>query len=152
MKNLIVSLAICLSCCSVSAAWELVPLEQLIASSDLVVIGKLAYVMRAEPGPAATDHGYIEASEVLKGQVPDGHGIVLAFPGKRGNPGPDGTFKSSLTAKDLRFEEGLDVCWLLKRVPGTDSYAVDHPSRIQPYPSYDEVRARVTAVAKASAR
>ncbi|MBI3890708.1 MAG: hypothetical protein HY303_04170 [Candidatus Wallbacteria bacterium] len=149
MKKLILALCVGLASVTCVRAWELIPLERLIADSDLVVIGKLSYVMRGEPGLDAVDHGYIEASEVLKGQVPDGHGLVLVFPGRRGTAGPDGKFHSTLTAGDLRFEEGLDVCWLLKRVPGTDAYAIDHPSRVQPYPFYDDLRARVVKAKQA---
>lgn len=130
--------------------WELKPLETLIAESDLVVVGRLADVRREEPGPSATDRGTIRPQELLKGRVPDGGGAVLSFPGRRGSYGVDGLFHSTLTGADLRFEEGLEACWFLKRNPADGTYAVSHPSMVQPHPFYDSIRGAIAGRAKSA--
>ncbi len=140
MKTTLIAVCVCLLAASNLVAWELIPLEKLIADSDLVLIGKLSYVMRAAPGPDSTDHGYLEGYEVVKGTVADGKGVVLAFPGQRGTAAADGKFKSSLTPQDLRFEEGMEACWFLKKAAGGDAYEARHPSCVQPYPFYDGIR------------
>ena len=141
MKTHLIALTIGTLACSVAGGWELIATDQLIARSDLIIIAKLGYIKRGEPGPQATDVGYLQAQEVLKGNPADGRGAVLTFPGRRGTIGSDGTFRSSLTATDLRFEEGLEACWFLKRKPGSDSFEIDNPVCVQPYPFYDSIRA-----------
>ncbi len=53
MKKLILALCLLLSGLAAAGAWDLLPMERLIAESDLVVICKLSYIMRGDPGPQA---------------------------------------------------------------------------------------------------
>ena len=102
--------------------WERMSDEQLVASSDLIVIGEWLGQSQVvvEVGRSAQGLGVVAVSEVLKGSLEAGFALVQ-------RPG-SGAVRSS---SDLNFERGQTGLWLLRaKSSGTQAiYLTDHPQR-----------------------
>ena len=102
--------------------WARLSDEELIASSDLIVMGEwLGETQIALEGAASTQGvGVIAVSEVIKGKREPGFVLVQ----RRGA----GALRSS---SDLSFERGQRGLWLLRAKPGGAQgiYLADNPQR-----------------------
>ena len=102
--------------------WARLSDEELIASSDLIVMGEwLGETQIALEGAASTQGvGVIAVSEVIKGKREPGF-VLVQRPGA-------GALRSS---SDLSFERGQRGLWLLRAKPGGAQgiYLADNPQR-----------------------
>jgi hypothetical protein len=96
---------------------------ELLAASDVVVVGRLAGSSEITPaGSGATLHlGALVPSEVLKG--PPGIDLVLIELPRRNAP---------RSGSDVTFRTGDQGLWLLRRRADTGTYLADHPQRFVP--------------------
>lgn len=108
--------------------WAALSDEELIADSDLIVIGVWQEVRL--PGGAAEENlqGRIAVSEVLKGRK-NLTSIRLA----------QTSHKLLHSSTDLVFRTGDQGLWLLRQSPGQqDIYLIDHPQRFVPVPGGEQ--------------
>lgn len=108
----------------VHATWASLSETQLLARSELVVIGELighSEVVLSE-GASALNLGVIRVDEVLKG--PEGMSIAyLALPRAKG----------PAVSTDIHYRTGQQGLWYLRaRGSGQGVYLADHPQRFVP--------------------
>ena len=123
------------------AMWASMSDDELVASSELIVIGEwLGQTAVTLPGATgAQTFGVIAVAEVLKGQRETGFVLVQ-------RPAASALRSSS----DLNFERGQKGLWLLRAVPGAKGlYAFDHPQR---FVSAATDPARIAALRRLTAR
>lgn len=123
-------------------AW--IELPDLVQKSDLIIVGKITKIDKAEPSRGATDRATITVEEVLLGKA--GKTVVIGFPGERIWIGPDGRESRYEASNWIRYKMRQDGIWLLKWNKKAGFYTAAHPARRQPREKLDEVKA---AIAKA---
>lgn len=107
-----------------AGTWVRMPTDQLIDSSDLVVVGT---IIRERPGPVRTydeftDYftiGRLRVEEVLAGQVPQ-EGVEVLYESFANNSG------------SLPYHLGQRGVWILSRDPGSGCYSADYPWAFEP--------------------
>ncbi len=111
--------------------WAKMSLEDLIRSSDLVVLGTLETLGPQRHG--RFEIGKIRIEEVLVGRKDLTEAALLV-------PASDRDIRSST---DLTHREGQRGLWFLRLQPGSEDmfYLADHPQRWQPVEALDEVKA-----------
>ena len=136
MKKLIgflATLAI-LFCTSNLAAkvWTPMTNDDLLAKSDLIVVGKVVWVENGKVSTTSKDKASILVQEVWKGDT-SVMMAPLAFPGRnKGYLTWSGNFQSTRTADDIFFDIDQEGIWFLKYDASTKCYIIDHPARFKP--------------------
>ena len=123
------------------ADFAVIPLHQLIARSDLVVVGKITAIERDTPSKTATDKATITVEEVLLGEA--GETVVLGFPGKRVWITDDGREMHVEASSWIRYKMDQEGIWILTRDDEAKLYTATHPACLQPREKLDEVKAAI---------
>ncbi|MBW2276272.1 MAG: hypothetical protein JRF63_02200 [Deltaproteobacteria bacterium] len=118
------------------ACWIQVPLESMVASADVIIVGKIVSIERA-PGQAdyAYDTGVIKIREVIKGRevIDTLYGsdkrAPLSFPARTNR---------LRVSTDLRYDKGQVGVWLLTLRQGRLMAA--RPDSLQPLKRRAEIR------------
>jgi len=134
----------CLPSAVVRADYAWIELPELVAQSDLIVVGKITGISRAKPSRTATDKATITVEQVLIGTADKT--VTLGFPGERIWTNADGTTSRFEASNWIRYKTGQDGIWLLTWDRQAKLYHAAHPARLQPRDKLDEVKA---AIAKA---
>jgi len=115
---------------SAEVLWMPIGYPELIADSDLIVVGKISQIARGVHDEGTFNCSRIQVSEVLKGQVPGG-GIRLDYPCR--NPTVlEGEVAPPPSPTDIFLEEGQEGVWFLKAQEQGDHFMVNHPGRFKP--------------------
>jgi len=120
------------------AMWTKMSVEELVDRSDLVVLGELVSMRPHKEGSDLFEVGTIQVSEVLVGSKGITAVSLLA-------PAREGGLRSSTTINYAVGQRGL---WFLRRQPGgvEGVYLADHPQRLQPAESAEQVRAYLRVI------
>ena len=112
---------------------------QLIAASDLIVLGTLTGSAMKQGAEGQRLVGLLKVSKTLKG----GKGTVTIW---LAVPQPGGLQTSS----DIAFSRGQSGLWFLRRLAGTGRavYAADHPQRFVPQPQAEDAARAVSEALK----
>lgn len=114
------------------ASWADIPLEKVVASSQLVVRGKIVAVEHAPAADYAYDTATIQVDEVLKDQtdkkIAKGTKIHLSMPAKNNR---------SRESTDILYPEGHEGFWILEFKDG--KYLATYPKDYQPLTARDAV-------------
>lgn len=115
----------------VSAMWAKMTLEELIHSSDLVVLGTLETLGPERRG--RFEIGTIAIEEVLAGRKDLTEATLLV-------PARDRGIRSST---EVTYRAGQRGVWFLRLQPEPEGmfYLADHPQRFQPLDALDQVKA-----------
>lgn len=127
-----------------SAIWVDIPLDQVIAKADIVVVGKIGKVAAFEGpmvGARTHDLGTIDIKEVLKGD-PKLKSVKLAWPAAAGG---------IVTSTDLRYRAGQDGIWILKKDAKADNYWATYPKDFQPIGELKKIKEIVKTLADKAA-
>ena len=142
-RNLLVVLATSLSLflTEAQAMYARMSDAQLIAASDLIVLGTLTGFAK-KPGADGDGQrvvGILNVSKTLKG----GKGAATIW---LAVPQPGGLQSSS----DVAFSPGQKGLWFLRRLAGSGHlvYAADHPQRFVPHPQAEETARAVSDALK----
>lgn len=111
---------------SASASWAAVALEILADEADVIVVGKVTKVQDGgfAVGNRKFDVAVIKVSRLLKSKAKVGKPKQLRI----GQPSRGGFGVST----DIRFRQGQEGVWLLKKDPARNVYWARHPSQFQP--------------------
>ena len=138
-RNLLVVLATSLSLflTEAQAMYARMSDAQLIAASDLIVLGTLTGFSK-KPDPDGSGQrvvGLLKVDKALKGGKTSGT-VWLDV------PQPGGLQSSS----DVGFSRGQSGLWFLRRVSASSQpiYAADHPQRFVPHPQAEETARAVS--------
>ncbi len=129
------------------ADYARIELPDLVQQTDLIVVGKITKIDKAEPSRDATDRATITVEQVLLGKA--GETVILGFPGERIWIGPDGRTSRFEASSWIRYTMGQDGIWLLKWDKKAGLYTAAHPARRQPREKLDEVKAAIANAEKA---
>ena len=142
--------AACMLVCAVPATgradYAPIELPDLVRQSDLIVVGTITAIARAEPSRTATDKATITVEDVLLGKA--SKTVTLGFPGERIWIGPDGRKSHFEASSWIRYKMGQNGIWLLKWDKEAGHYRAAHPARLQPREQLDEVKAAVAQAEK----
>ena len=106
--------------------------DELIASSDLIVKGKVVWVENGKVSTNSTDKASILVEEVWKGD-PTTVMAPLLYPGRnRGYLTWNGKFNSTRDADDIYFDIDQEGIWFLEYDRKEQGYRIDHPARFKP--------------------
>ena len=140
-RNLLVVLATSLSLflTEAQAMYARMSDAQLIAASDLIVLGTLTGSAKKPGAEGQRLVGLLKISKTLKGGKAAGT-VWLAV------PQPGGLQSSS----DIAFSPGQSGLWFLRRLAGTGRavYAADHPQRFVPQPQAEDAARAVSEALK----
>ncbi|MDE2600245.1 MAG: hypothetical protein KGL40_11550 [Rhodocyclaceae bacterium] len=101
--------------------WAPLSDEELLRSSDLIVMGEWQGQVAFSAGSSDMEVGVVLVNEAWKGGTPAF--VLIALPASR-------TLRSS---SDMTFRRGDRGLWLLHLQPGSKGlYLVDHPQRFVP--------------------
>ena len=136
----VLMLAVLLAAAAAWACWIQVPLEGLVTTADVIVVGKIVRVERA-PGRADYEYdlGTIKVREVIKGRDVleqlngSARRVPLSFPAETNR---------LRVSTDLRYAKGQRGVWLLTLRKGRLMAA--RPDSLQPLTKRAEIR-RLTA-------
>ena len=107
------------------ACWAEMSLTEIVASSPVVVAGRIESIDRARPAERATDIGRLRVERVLKNALDDpiapGDSLALAMPAHA---------NEVRMSTDIRFAEGDEGVWILD--PGDDGFRASYPKDFQP--------------------
>lgn len=104
-----------------SAMWEKMSIENLVLRSELIVVGEIVAVTRADN--SLRDVATIRVDEILMG--PQGlTTVLLVMPGRE---------RAVHSSRDLMYTENQRGVWFLRKQPASarDQYLADHPQRLQ---------------------
>ena len=129
----------------VLACWAYTPIEHRLLDADMVVVGKIVSVKDA-PMVGNRPHalGRIAIEEVLKGdKTLKEVGLLWPAPpktAKKGGAGGKAVLRfSPAMSTDIRFKQGQDGVWLLRRDKKHDAYWATYPGDFQPKAKRAEV-------------
>jgi hypothetical protein len=131
------------------ADFAVIELPDLVEQSDLIVVGTITAIARAEPSRTATDMATITVEQVLLGTA--GKTVTLGFPGERIWVGPDGRTSHFEASTWIRYTMSQDGIWLLKWDKDANCYRAEHPARFQPREKLDKVKAAIAEAEAAQA-
>lgn len=141
---LLAALALAAAAGAAPVLWRPVSMEELVTTSDLVVVGRIVAVAPGAPGPDAVDTATLAIERTLHGAAPDDT-VPLAFPGKaRGTLRADGSLEPDRDPSYVRFELDQDGVFFLRR-RSDGSFAANHPARFKPRFFLAEVTAFLAA-------
>ena len=134
---------------SVLACWAYTPIEHRLLDADMVVVGKIVSVKDGpRVGKRAHALGRIAISEVLKGdKAVKEVGLLWPAPPKtvrKVGPGGKPVLQiASAMSTDIRFKQGQDGVWLLRRDKKHDAYWATYPGDCQPKAKRAEVAGKL---------
>jgi hypothetical protein len=144
-QPLVAALAACVLAAALvttaQADFAVIELPDLVGQSDLIVVGTITAIARAEPSPTATEMATITVEHVLLGTA--GKTVTLGFPGERIWVGPDGRTSRVEASTWIRYTMGQDGIWFLTWDKEAACYRAEHPARFQPREKLDEVKAAI---------
>ncbi len=118
----------------VSSSWAKMSIEELLRSSDLIIIGKL---ISLRPYPSSLfEIGTIEVKEVIVGSKALKEALLII-------PARDSKIRLST---DIMYTVGQEGLWFLRLKAGSKQelndifYLADHPQRFQPAENVELVR------------
>lgn len=112
------------------ACYAVISDENLIAQSDLVVIGKITAIKEGGRGNKDINIATISVSEVLKG-AKDLKEVKLAFPSPKRN---------MMASTDIFYNLDQEGIWLLRKDEKQNYYLADYPARFQPLENADKIK------------
>ena len=125
--------------------WPPMSDDDLIDSSELIVVGRIVWIENGEVSTTSMDTARILVDEVLKGD-PTTVMAPLVFPGSnRGRRTWTGRFESTRTRRDISFDLNQEGIWFLRRARNADEYRIDNPARFKPLFFKDRVMQAIAA-------
>ena len=124
-------------------SWRPVAYPDLIAGSDLIVVGKIATMAETAHDDGWTTCATMQVAEVLKGQVP-ADGVKLDFPSRH----PEAYNGSEVVPApaEVTFEKDQEGIWFLKVDPADGHFTAAHPARFKPMPFLKRIKDEIAKV------
>ena len=113
--------------------------EQLVAQTDLIVVGKITKIVEGGARPKDKSIATITVSEVVKGEkglkiLKGLKTVKLGFPSRN---------RRMMASTDIFYKNGQQGIWLLRKAKDKDYFLADYPARLQPIKNLDKIKAIV---------